>query len=103
MSSFVFQKKSQAIAKSICYAFIILTFTQCNNKRLPPEDADNGGLYLPGDFQAVVVADSLGAARHIAVNDNGDVYVKLRASYPNGSNIALRDENNDGKADVIER
>ncbi len=103
MSSFLFQKKWQAIVQSVCYALIILTFAQCNNKGLPPGDADNGGLYLPGDFQAVVVADSLGAARHIAVNDNGDVYVKLRASYPNGSNIALRDENNDGKAEVIER
>lgn len=70
---------------------------------LPPGDPDNGGLMLPGNFEAVVVVDSLGGARHIAVNDNGDIYVKLRAAYPDGGNVALRDENNDGKADVIKK
>jgi len=58
---------------------------------------------LPGNFEAVVVADSVGPARHLAVNDNGDIYIKLRASYPEGSNVALRDENNDGKADIIKK
>ena len=58
---------------------------------------------LPGNFEAVVVADNLGGARHIAVNDNGDIYVKLRAAYPDGGNVALRDENNDGKADIIKK
>lgn len=58
---------------------------------------------LPGDFEAVVVADSIGPARHLVVNDNGDIYVKLRASYPDGSNVALRDKNNDGKADIIRK
>ncbi len=58
---------------------------------------------LPGNFAAVVVVDSLGSARHLAVNDNGDIYVKLRASYHDGSNVALRDEDNDGKADIIKK
>src|SRR5258705_2127335 len=82
--------------------FIITVFTQCK-PGLPPGDPDNGGLMLPGNFEAVVVADNLGGARHIAVNDNGDIYVKLRAAYPDGGNVALRDENNDGKADIIKR
>jgi hypothetical protein len=66
---------------------------------LPQGDPTNGGLALPGDFEAVVVADSLGRARHLAVNKNGDIYVKLRV--PNAKNqgsVALRDNNNDGKA-----
>ncbi len=75
---------------------------QCR-RGLPAGDADNGGLMLPGNFEAVVVIDSLGGARHIAVNDNGDIYVKLRDAYPDGSNVALRDENNDGKADIIKK
>ena len=58
---------------------------------------------LPGNFEAVVVIDSLGRARHLAVNDNGDIYVKMREPDPDGSNIALRDKNNDGKADIIEK
>ena len=35
------------------------------------------------------------------MNDNGDIYVKLRSAYPDGGNVALRDEDNDGKADII--
>ena len=82
--------------------FILLYFTQCRRHGLPPGDPDNGGLTLPKGFEAVVVVDSLnGAARHIAVNSNGDVYVKLRFPTAEGGNAALRDEDNDGKADII--
>ena len=82
--------------------FLTILFTQCRSG-MPSGDPDNGGLMLPQNFEAVVVADSLGGARHIAVNDNGDIYVKLRASYPDGGNVALRDEDNDGKADIIKK
>jgi hypothetical protein len=37
----------------------------------------NAGLTLPTGFGAVVVAENLRGARHIVVNANGDVYVKL--------------------------
>lgn len=87
---------------------IALAFlTQCKTKEginLPRSDKDNGGLLLPGGFEAVVVADSIGSARHIAVNDNGDVYVKLTYNelmHGRGGTVALRDIDNDGKADVI--
>lgn len=92
--------------RKICaYCFMIvltINFSQCKEEQ-PRGDADNGGLMLPGGFEAVVVVDSLGGARHIAVNDNGDIYVKLRRSYPDGSNVVLRDEDNDGKADIIKK
>jgi glucose/arabinose dehydrogenase len=68
---------------------------------LPKSDADNGGLVMPGGFEALVVADSTGSARHLAVNQNGDIYVKLRKIVPKGGSVALRDTNNDGKADII--
>lgn len=81
---------------------LIISLTQCKRHGLPPGDADNGGLTLPEGFQAVVVVDSLdGAARHLTVNTNGDIYVKLRFPSPLGGNAALRDEDNDGKADVV--
>jgi hypothetical protein len=71
---------------------------------LPPGEQDNGGLFLPGDFEALVVADSIGRARHIAVNANGDIYVKLSSSDSvYGGNVALRDTTYDGKADIIEK
>ncbi len=63
----------------------------------------NGGLFLPGGFEALVVTEGVGPSRHIAVNDNGDIYVKLRTATGRNGNVALRDEDNDGKADIIER
>jgi glucose/arabinose dehydrogenase len=63
---------------------------------------DNGGIVLPEGFKAVVVADSVGRSRHLAINDNGDIYVML-SFQKNGKGIAaLRDTNNDGKADITE-
>jgi glucose/arabinose dehydrogenase len=62
----------------------------------------NGGLFLPDGFEATVVVDSLpGRARHLAVNDNGDIYVKANKPIDGGMNYVLRDENNDGRADNI--
>jgi len=87
--------------------FLLLAtlFLQCKAKKeLPPGDPGNGGLFLPDNFEALVVADSIGPARHLAVNDNGDIYVKLRFSkMGQGGNMALRDSTGDGKADIIKR
>ena len=52
--------------------------------------AGNGGLALPDGFEAVVVHDGVGRARHLAVTDDGIVYVKLRVPNPKGL-VALRD------------
>ncbi len=50
-----------------------------------------------------MIADSVGPARHIVVNENGDIYVKLRRATEEGNIVALRDTNNDGKLDLIKR
>ncbi len=66
-------------------------------------DADNAGITLPDGFCALVFADAVGRARHIAVAPNGDVFVALRASRGNeasGGVVALRDTDGDGRADV---
>jgi len=68
---------------------------------LPACDPDNGGITLPAGFCAVVVADQVGAPRHLAVAQNGDLFVALQ-SRPGGV-LALRDTSSDGKADVTER
>ena len=62
-------------------------------------DAQNAGLKLPEGFCALVYADSVGRARHIASAPNGDVYVALDG--PRGGILALRDTTDDGRADVI--
>src|SRR5690348_5126775 len=67
-------------------------------------DADNGGLVLPPGFCALVVVRGLGAARHIAVRPNGDLYVAINNSAAGpGGIVALRDTDGDGRADVQER
>lgn len=66
------------------------------------KDSGEVRLYLPDGFEAITVVDSLpGRARHLAVNDNGDIYVKGRRELSGGMNWALRDTNGDGRADII--
>jgi glucose/arabinose dehydrogenase len=54
---------------------------------------------LPAGFKAVVVAEKLGRARHIVVNANGDLYVKLERPRGGKGIVRLRDTNKDGRAD----
>jgi glucose/arabinose dehydrogenase len=74
----------------------------------PMCDPDNGGLTLPPGFCALVVADNLGAARHMTVAPNGDLYVALMTSggrgqpETGGGAVALRDANGDGRFEVKE-
>jgi glucose/arabinose dehydrogenase len=71
---------------------------------LPACDPDNGGIKLPQGFCALVAADNLGAARHLVVAPNGDVYVTLMDSRGAAAGVVgLRDTNGDGKMDVTER
>src|SRR5688500_11058619 len=84
-------------------ASVILT--GCNQQSKTSEgDEDNGGLFLPANFEALVVTDSIGRARHLAVNYNGDIYVKLTyndAMDGRGGTVGLRDLDKDGKTDSV--
>lgn len=89
-----------------CFLLLLIISYSCINKEaeLPPGDIDNGGLIIPGGFEALVVIDSVGPTRHITVNDNGDIYAKLRFSKDKqGGTIGLRDLDGDGKADSVVR
>jgi glucose/arabinose dehydrogenase len=70
----------------------------------PACDAGNGGITLPAQFCAQVVADNLGNLRHITVLPNGDAYVTLASNVPGakGGIIGLRDANGDGKFEIQE-
>jgi glucose/arabinose dehydrogenase len=82
-------------------AFFIGTLTA--SAATPACDAGNGGITLPEGFCAIVAADDLGPARHIAVAPNGDVYIALQdgRSSPGGV-VALRDTKGDGHFDMKE-
>lgn len=59
----------------------------------------NDGLTLPKGFCAVMVAESLGRVRHIAVAPNGDIFAAKRGT--KGGIVVLRDINGDGRAETI--
>jgi glucose/arabinose dehydrogenase len=65
-------------------------------------DTDSGGITLPAGFCALIAADGLGTARHIAVAPNGDVFVALQGGGERGGVVALRDTHGDGKFDMKE-
>jgi glucose/arabinose dehydrogenase/mono/diheme cytochrome c family protein len=82
--------------------FILLAGCGKSGKNVILPDRGNGGIKLPENFGAVVVVDTLGRGRHLAVNENGDVYVHLRRLNHEGNGIvAMRDSNGDGIADML--
>lgn len=68
----------------------------------PAESREDPSISLPEGFTALVVADSIGRARHIAVRDNGDMYIQLQDEKDGKGVAALRDEDGDGRADRVE-
>ncbi|WP_268225065.1 PQQ-dependent sugar dehydrogenase [Sinomicrobium oceani] len=62
-------------------------------------DKNNAALTLPEGFGALIVADSVGEARHLAVNKNGDVLVKLNKPKDGKGILILSDKDGDGKAE----
>jgi glucose/arabinose dehydrogenase len=64
----------------------------------PMLTAETTGITLPDGFTATVFHDGVGSrARHLAVRDNGDVFISRK-----GELVALRDNNADSKADIVE-
>ncbi len=88
----------------LCFLCLLMTISCSPESNLPPGDVDHGGLFVPDGFEVLTVIDSVGRARHLTVRENGDIYVKLNSmAGPYGGNVALRDSNGDGRADIIER
>jgi glucose/arabinose dehydrogenase len=54
---------------------------------------------LPAGFSATIIAQDLGAARHIAITKTGDIYVKLSKLKDGKGIYRLRDTNKDGVID----
>jgi len=94
-----------SIVKRIAVPLIyLMTIASCSRPENAPAlvaDPDNGGIALPRGFYALVVADDLGRGRHIAVRNNGDIFLALQELKGGKGIVALRDTTGDGKADVI--
>src|SRR5690554_4903948 len=95
----------QRIFAGLAFFVLVFSFAACTTERGQAIvcDPDNGGLTLPDGMCAVVVADSIGPARHMAIRDNGDVYVAHRRVTGGGGIVGLRDTTGDGKADLMVR
>jgi len=67
----------------------------------PACPADNGGIALPDGFCATVFADDMGRARHMAIRDDGTMFVLTRPGRggEGGGMVALRDADGDGVAE----
>lgn len=88
---------------TLCMLIVAGVFSCSNEKKTEPVAAGtvDTSIVLPEGFSAFVFADTLGKARHIVVNDNGDVFVKLENLNLGRGILRLRDTNGDGGADVI--
>lgn len=91
-------------ASKIILFSLVLLFASCTKSKVADlvPDKDNGGITLPEKFGAVVVVDSIGRGRHMAIASNGDIYLHLsRLALDGKAIIAIRDSTGDGRADII--
>src|SRR5580765_1699793 len=84
-----------------CSVNICLLISLAGHAQTPKPDANNAGLKLPTGFVAFKAADGLGAARHLAVAPNGDIFVKLENLKKGKGIYWLHDANNDGRAEQM--
>ena len=78
----------------ILFALLLNGCGEKSKVKLPEPDPNNAGLELPEGFGAIITIDNVGRGRHMAVNDNGDLYVKLR--FPNNDHGIMAFRDNDG-------
>ncbi len=90
-----------ATIASISILFLMGCFDSGSNVTDNSAQYIDSSLTLPGGFSAYVVADNLGHGRHIAVNENGDIYVSLDNLKNKKGIVALRDTDGDTNADSI--
>jgi len=80
----------------ICLSLAFGIVSGCKNKSAENKTPVKADLQLPSGFSATIVADSLGPVRHLAVNNQGNIYVKLNAMKNGKGVIFLTDTNHDG-------
>ncbi len=95
-----FSSKVWGVVFAFC-AVSGMAFTSGGDRPPAKRTAPDVQLKLPAGFNASVFAEGLGSARHLAVNTNGDVYVKLGKLKDGSGIMRLRDNNGDGQAEDI--
>jgi|SRR6218665_288226 len=95
------QYNIQSLQRFIAACTLILAVSACGNNDKKVAETTSAGLTLPEGFGAQIIADSLGQARHIVVNDAGDIYVKLNEVKNGNGILVISGKDKDGKADEI--
>jgi glucose/arabinose dehydrogenase len=96
---------NKSVLCSACFLFAVAGLTSllgCNNNKTTEDKSAilyKANLKLPPGFSATIVADSLGPLRHLAVNNHGDIYVKLNSLQGGKGIYFLSDTNHDGRVD----
>ncbi|GAB4375144.1 MAG: sorbosone dehydrogenase family protein [Acidobacteriota bacterium] len=89
-------------ATAVAAAAVVAVLAGCTaTERGPERPPAPGGVTVPDGLVIEIVHAGVGRARHLAVRDNGDVYVRLRAG--DAGVVALRDEDGDGVYEREER
>ena len=81
---------------SAILALVVFGFTTVNDEQSAPAEVE---ITLPPGFKAETVVQSLGSNRHLVVNSNGDVYVKLSRLKDGKGILVLRMKN--GKYETV--
>jgi glucose/arabinose dehydrogenase len=82
----------------ILFILLFFSFTPVPENILPEDDVK---LTLPAGFEAKVVVPSLGRNRHLVVNENGDVYVKLDRLKDGKGIVVLRNTDSDDTLEIV--
>lgn len=85
----------------IISALLACGTTSEKDKKEDKVNAPAGDFSLPSGFTSSSVIESLGNNRHIAVNSNGDVYVKMERLKDGKGIYVLRDVNKNGNYTVV--
>jgi glucose/arabinose dehydrogenase len=88
---------NKIVLSALC---VSLAISACNHSKTDERNKNaalhKANLTLPAGFSATIIADSLGPLRHLAVNKEGNIYVKLNALKDGKGILFLTDTNHEG-------
>lgn len=83
--------------------FFCVLIVLCLSENLSAQSPDQVKINLPIGFTSEVIGKNLDRARHIVINSNGDIYIKIARVRRGGGIVRLRDKDGDGKIDDTTR
>jgi glucose/arabinose dehydrogenase len=86
---------------SVKPVLLLLALFACVSGTTKKEVPADGDFTLPSGFKSSAVVESLGNNRHIVVNSNGDIYVKMERLKDGKGIYVLRDVKKDGHYEVV--